>query len=121
MKKTIGLILSLIISFVSLAQVEKYDEIKMKVILDKQPLPGTSIIIENSESQDSFNTDFDGEVKIKIPNDKDLVRLSFLGPIVRVKIIRPVDSIVVNLDKKRVNYFLDGKRMKKRKIKFSGY
>ncbi|NAS30975.1 hypothetical protein GTQ40_08350 [Flavobacteriaceae bacterium R38] len=105
MKKTIGLILILLIPFVSLAQVEKYDEIKMKVILDKQPLPGTSVIIENSENPDSFNTDFNGEVKIKIPNDKDLVRLSFLGLIVRVKIIRPVDSIVVNLDKKSELFF----------------
>ncbi|WP_075344539.1 hypothetical protein [Tenacibaculum agarivorans] len=111
----------LLIPLVSLGQVKKYDEIKVKVILDKQPLPGTSIIIENSENQDSFNTDFDGEVKIKIPNDKDRIRLSFIGPIVRMKILRHVDSIVVNLDTKKVYYFMDGKRMKKRKIKFSGY
>ncbi|PIE48888.1 MAG: hypothetical protein CSA39_05420 [Flavobacteriales bacterium] len=121
MKKIIGLILILLTTFILSAQVEKYDEIKMKVILNKQPLPGTSTIIENSENQDSFNTDFEGETKIKIPKDKDLVRLSFLGPIVRVKILRPVDSIIVNLDTKKAHYYFQGKRMKKRKIKFSGY
>lgn len=81
MEKIIKLILILLIPLISTGQVERYDEIKMKVILDKQPLPGTSIIIENLENQDSFNTNFDGEVKIKIPNDKDRIRLSFLGPI----------------------------------------
>ena len=120
MKKILLILISLI-PLLSFSQNEQFDEIKMKVIIDKQPLPGTSILIENTENQLDFNTDFNGEVKIKIPKDKNLVRLSFLGPIVRVKILRPTDSIIVNLDSKKVRYYFEGKRMKKRKIKFSGY
>ncbi|MEO0528770.1 MAG: hypothetical protein AAFZ89_16175 [Bacteroidota bacterium] len=121
MNNSIWILLILLVAFASSNQTTKYDEINVKVILDKQPLPGASIIIEGSENHDAFNTDFDGEATIQIPKDKDLVRLSFLGPIVHVKIIRPADSIVVNLDKKKVRYFLDGKKMNKRKIKFRGY
>ena len=84
-------------------QGEKYDEIKMKIIIREQPLPGAIIHIENSNNSDTFNTDFDGETTIQIPKNKDLIRLSFLGPIVRVKILRPVDSIVVDLDSKKAS------------------
>jgi hypothetical protein len=82
MKQIILLPYCFLIFLVSFSQNQEYDEIKIKVIIDKQPLPGTSILIENTENQLGFITDFDGEVKIKIPKDKGLVRLSFLGSIV---------------------------------------
>ena len=119
-----NILLSIIICFTSIltfAQSEQSDKIKMKVLIQKEPLPGTSIIIEDTDNPDFFTTDFDGEVEIIIPKERNFVRLSFLGPIVRVKILRPTDSIVVDLDSKKATYYNKGKKLKKRKIKVSGY
>jgi len=49
-------------------------------------MAGTNIYIENQEKNDSFTTDFEGEAIIKIPKDKNLIRLYFMGPNVRFKI-----------------------------------
>ncbi len=121
MKKAIITIIFSFISILTFSQTLKYDEIKMLVLDEAGPLPGVSIIIEKSINDDVFNTDFDGEVKIKIRKDLDLVRLSFMGPIIRIKILRPTDSIKVNLLEKKAYYYDNGKRIKKRKIKVSGY
>lgn len=119
MIKNILLILFFLIPLISHSQQVEYEEIKIKIIIDKGPLLGAMIYIENLEKNDSFTTDFDGEAIIKIPKDKDLIRLSFLGPIVRFKILRPTDYIVIDLDSKKVWYYLNGKKIKKKKIKFS--
>jgi hypothetical protein len=109
MKKNILLILFLLIPFISHSQHEEYEEIKIKII-DKGPLLGANIYIENLEKNDSFTTDFEGEAIINIPKDKDLIRLSFMGPIVRFKILRPTDYIVIDLDSKKVWYYFNGKK-----------
>lgn len=114
MKKIIGLILITLTPLILIAQSQEYDEVKINVILDKQPVSGALIIIED---QDTFITDFEGEAKVKIPKYRERIRLSFLGPVVHVKVLRPVDSIVVNLDSKKAKYFFENKIMKKRKIK----
>lgn len=119
MKKNILLIFFLLIPFISHSQHEEYEEIKIKIIIDKGPLLGANIYIENLEKNDSFTTDFEGEAIIKIPKDKDLIRLSFMGPIVRFKILRPTDYIVIDLDSKKVWYYYNGGKIKKKKIKFT--
>ena len=119
MKKYILLILISIIPMISYSQNSEYEEIKIKISIDKGPLIGANIYIENLEKNDSFTTDFEGEAIIKIPKDKDLIRLSFTGPIVRFKILRPTDYIVVDLDSKKVWYYFDGKKIKKNKIIFT--
>jgi hypothetical protein len=118
MKKDIFLILFFLIPFISHSQQEDYEEIKLKII-DKGPLAGANIYIENLEKNDSFTTDFEGEAIIKIPKNKDLIRLSFLGPVVKFKILRPTDFIVVDLESKKVWYYFKGKKIKKKKIKFN--
>ena len=80
-------------------------------------MAGTNIYIENQEKNDSFTTDFEGEAIIKIPKDKNLIRLYFMGPNVRFKILRPTDYIVIDLDSKKVWYYFKGKKIKKKKIK----
>ncbi|WP_291108951.1 hypothetical protein [Flavobacterium sp. UBA6195] len=119
MKKNILLILFFLIPLISHSQQEEYEEIKIKISIDKGPLAGANIYIENLEKNDSFTTDFEGEAIIKIPKDKDLIRLSFMGPTVRFKILRPTDYIVVDLDSKKVWYYFNGKKIKKKKIKFT--
>ena len=107
-----------LISFISNSQQIEYEEIKLKII-NKGPIAGANIYIENLEKNDSFTTDFEGEAIIKIPKDKNLIRLYFMGPYVRFKILRPTDYIVVDLDLKKVWYYFKGKKIKKKKIKFS--
>ena len=119
MKKNILLILFFLIPLISHSQQEEYEEIKIKISIDKEPLAGANIYIENLEKNDLFTTDFDGEAIIKIPKDRDLIKLNFLGPIVRFKILRPTDYIVVDLDSKKVWYYFNGKKIKKKKIKFT--
>lgn len=99
MKKDIYLIFFFLIPFISHSQQVEYEEIKLKII-DKGPIAGANIYIENLEKNDTFTTDFEGEAIIKIPKDKNLIRLYFLGPYVRFKILRPTDYIVVDLDSK---------------------
>lgn len=118
MKKTILITLFFLIPFISHSQQEDYEEIKIKII-DKGPMAGANIYIENLEKNDSFTTDFEGEAIIKIPKDKNLIKLSFMGPYVRFKILRPTDYIVVDLDSKKVWYYFKGKKIKKKKIKFN--
>lgn len=119
MKKYILLILISTTSMISYSQNSEYEEIKIKIIIDKGPLLGAMIYIENLEKNDSFITDFDGEAIIKIPKDKDLIRLSFMGPIVKFKILRPTDYIIVDLDSKKVWYYFNEKKIKKKNIKFT--
>lgn len=118
MKKTILITLFFLIPFISHSQQEDYEEIKIKII-DKETMVGANIYIENLEKNDSFTTDFEGEAIIKIPKDKNLIKLSFMGPYVRFKILRPTDYIVVDLDSKKVWYYFKGKKIKKKKIKFN--
>jgi hypothetical protein len=56
------------------------------------------------------------EAIIKIPKDKDLIRLSFMGPIVRFKILRPTDYIVIDLDSKKSGTTIMGEKLRKRKL-----
>lgn len=105
-----------LIPLISHSQQEEYEEIKIKISIDKGPLAGANINIENLEKNDSFTTDFEGEAIIKIPKDKDLIRLSFMGPIVKFKILRPTDYIIVDLDSKKVWYYFNGKKLKRRKL-----
>ena len=93
----------------------------MKLIIDNQPLPGANIYLTDWKNGEDFNTDFEGEAVIKVPKDKEQIRLSFMGPIVRLKIIRPVDSILVNLDSRQARYYFDGKRINKRRLEVSGH
>lgn len=97
---------------ISYSQNSEHEEIKIKISIDKGPLIGANIYIENLEKNDSFTTDFEGEAIIKIPKDKDLIRLSFTGPIVRFKILRPTDYIVVDLDSKKFCITLMEKKLK---------
>lgn len=121
MNKIIASLILSIISILAYSQDGSSHEIKMFIIDNDEPLPGVSIYIGENISNNAYDTNFDGEAKIKVRKDIDFVILSFMGPRVRVKIQRPTDSIVVNLKRKRAYYYLNGERMKKRKIKIYGF
>ncbi|TAI47840.1 hypothetical protein [Flagellimonas allohymeniacidonis] len=120
MKISICTILYLL-PIIACSQNEELDTIKMKLILDNQPLRGANIYIADWKNGESFNTDFEGEATIRIPKNKEQVRLGFMGPVVRLRIIRPVDSIVVNLNSKKARYYFNSKKMNKQKLKVRGY
>lgn len=117
MKQFLILIFS-ICSFLAYSQDVSTDKIKLRLIDEEgQSLPGARVFIEGMVNHKVFDTDFDGETTIEIPKDKDEIRLSLLCPTVIVKIVRPVDSILINLKSREARYFYKGKQVKKRKVK----
>jgi len=106
---------------ICLSQEISVDSINLFIEIQNEPFPGVGIYIEDLEIQEATTTDFHGRALLHLPRDKNEIRLSFLGPIVRLKIFRPTDSISINLDKKRAVFFYQGRRTKKKKLSFSGY
>lgn len=75
----------------------------------------------DSDPPSGTTSNMDGLAILLMPEDKKFVEISFLGPYVRLEIIRPVDSIFFDINKKRATYYLDRKRINRKKQIVEGY
>ncbi|TKG95217.1 hypothetical protein EYV94_10930 [Puteibacter caeruleilacunae] len=104
------------------AQANGVDTVKIKLIaLDKEPLRGATLYVKGSNPPYGVISDFNGEAEMIMKERNSIIELSFIGPYVAFKVNQPVDSISVNLERKRALYFYKNKKVKKVRLKISGY
>jgi len=99
--KSLILLSAILFTSFFFSQENDIDHIKLKVIISEQSLPGANIYFEGMEQNEVLTTDFDGTKFLELHKNINSLRLNFMGLIVNIKVIRPVDSILVYLDKKR--------------------
>ena len=58
-----------------------------------------------------------GYAKLQIGARDSSIRLNFMGPNIEFKLLRPVDSIYVNLKRKKVVYYYESKKVRRRRLK----
>ena len=58
-----------------------------------------------------------GYAELQIDSRDIAVQLSYMGPNIEFKLLRPVDSIYVNLKRKKVVYYYDSKKVRRRRLK----
>ena len=97
------------------------DKVKLKLMADKEPLRGATIIIKESNPARGTTSDMNGEAELIIPNEFKIVEISFLGPYTTLEIIRPVDSIYFDITSRTATYYLKNKKIKKKKQTVKGY
>jgi hypothetical protein len=88
---------------------------------EKNPLPGVTIIIKNSNPTIGTQTDFNGKATLNLIDFDVDVELSYLGPYTKFKLIDNIDCVKVYIDKRRVVFYSNNKVVKKIKYKKNGY
>lgn len=112
-------VLFIAIETVSLGQ--STDTIKIKLVAGQEIIRGANVVVKDHTPIIGTATDMNGLATLIIPNNKDLVEISFIGPYVRLKIERPTDSIYFDLNTKKATFYKDNKKIKTRKQVVSGY
>jgi hypothetical protein len=96
-----------------------YSIIKFKVEESKNnPLPGTSIY--EKETTNVTTTNFEGEAFLELKNTTQTIILSFIGPQISFNLIDNIDFIHLNIEKRRLTFYRNGKKVKSIKPKFDG-
>lgn len=114
-----SLIVFLFLSIIAFSQEKEIEIIKFKVEESKNnPLPGVSIYEKGTSN--GTTTNFDGEALLELYNKNQTVILSFLGPQISFNLINNIDLIHLNIEKRRLTFYRNGKKVKRIKPKFDG-
>lgn len=105
--------LFIINSLILSSQTEK---VKFKFILEKEPLIGATLFVKGSNPENKTYTDLNGNAELNI-RGQETIQISFLGPYTELKLERQVDSVYVNLNKKKAVFYYKGKKQKQKKVK----
>jgi hypothetical protein len=97
------------------------DKIKIRLMADKEPLRGATLLIKGSNPPQGTTSDINGDAELIIPRESKEVEISFMGPYTLLEVIRPVDSIYFDISSRIATYYLDKKRMKKKRQIVKGY
>ncbi|UPQ80675.1 carboxypeptidase-like regulatory domain-containing protein [Flavobacterium azooxidireducens] len=117
--ETISLIVFLFLSINAFSQEKEVEIIKFKVEESKNnPLPGVSIYEKGTSN--GTTTNFDGEAFLELHNKNQTIVLSFLGPQISFNLINNIDFIQLNIEKRRLTFYRNGKKIKRIKPKFDG-
>jgi len=103
---------------------ENQDTVKIKLLLieSKEPVIGASLYLKNSSRTFLGMSDLDGEATLCIPIDKkNVIIISMLGPYIELKIIRPVDFIIFDINAKKATYYFNNKKIRTKKQLVKGY
>ncbi len=114
-----SLIVFLFLSIIAFSQEKEIEIIKFKVEESKNnPFPGVSIY--EKETSIGTTTNFDGEAFLELHNKNQTIVLSFLGPQISFNLINNIDLIHLNIEKRRLTFYRNGKKVKRIKPKFDG-
>ncbi len=117
--ETLSLIVFLFLSINTFSQEKEVEIIKFKVEESKNnPLPGVSIYEKGTSN--GTTTNFDGEAILELKNTNQTIILSFLGPQISFNLIDNIDFIHLNIGKRRLTFYRNGKKVKIIKPKFDG-
>ena len=117
--ETLSLIVFLFISINAFSQEKELETIKFKVEESKNnPLPGVSIYEKGTSN--GTTTNFEGEAFLELKNTNQTIILSFMGPQISFNLIDNIDFIHLNIGKRRLTFYRNGKKVKSIKPKFEG-
>jgi hypothetical protein len=91
------------------------------LVAGEEIIRGANVLVKDLKPPTETTTDINGMATLIIPRDKNLVEISFIGPYVRLKIERPVDSIFFDINSKKATFYLNKKKVKTRKQMVRGY
>lgn len=94
--------------------------VKFKIEESKNnPLPGVSIYKKGTSN--ATTTNFEGEAFLELHNKNQTIVLSFLGPQISFNLMENIDFIHLNIEKRRLTFYRNGKKIKKIKPKFDSF
>ncbi len=108
--------------FVNLFSQISSKSINFEVYYEKDyPLAGGNLVEKNLNILNGTTTDFNGKDNLIISNYNSEFELTFTGPIVRFKIPEKTEKIIINIDKRRIEYYHNDKIFKRKRLKFKGF
>jgi hypothetical protein len=85
------------------------------------PIAGANIVEREAKKINETTTDFNGKAQLIVNNFNSEFELSFTGPHVRFKIPEKTEKIIINIDKRRIEYYHNDKIFKHKRIKLIGF
>ncbi len=122
--RKIKLILTLIIIFISINSFSqaKSKTVYFEVYYEKDyPIAGGNIVERETKKINETTTDFNGKAQLIVTDFNSEFELSYTGPHVRFKIPKKTEKIMINIEKRKIEYYKNNKIFKRKKIKLIGY
>lgn len=85
------------------------------------PIAGANIVEREAKKINETTTDFDGKAQLIVTNFNSEFELSFTGPHVRFKIPEKTEKIIINIDKRRIEYYHNDKIFKRKRVMLKGF
>lgn len=102
-------------SVVSFSQESDKNIVKFKCMIGSEPLIGAKLYIKKSNPYDEVHTDINGFAELEIKEDT-VIEIYYIGPYTTLSVKLPVDSIYLNVDKKKAECFYKNKKVRNRKL-----
>lgn len=100
----------------------KSKNIYFEVYFEKDyPLAGGNIVEREAKKINETTTDFNGKAELIVTDFNSEFELSFTGPYVRFKIPEKTEKLIINIEKRKINYYYNEKIFKRKRIKLSGF
>lgn len=116
--KTILFLILLITSNLLYSQSYTKETIKFTILFDKnEPAKMMNVYVKNSNPPIGTTSDLNGYAVLQLKNEKQTIEISAIGPSMSFDLIKPLDSIFVNFNKRKIIFYYKGKRIKKVKPK----
>ena len=122
--RKIKLILTLIIIFISINSFSqaKSKTVYFEVYYEKDyPIAGGNIVERETKKINETTTDFNGKAQLIVTDFNSEFELSYTGPHVRFKKHKKTEKIMINIEKRKIEYYKNNKIFKRKKIKLIGY
>ena len=122
--RKIKLILTLIIIFISINSFSqaKSKTVYFEVYYEKDyPIAGGNIVERETKKINETTTDFNGKAQLIVTDFNSEFELSYTGPHVRFKIPEKTEKIIINIDKRRIDYYHNDKIFKRKRVKLKGF
>ena len=85
------------------------------------PIAGGNIVEREAKKINETTTDFNGKAQLIVTDFNSEFELSYTGPHVRFKIPKKTEKIMINIEKRKIEYYKNNKIFKRKKIKLIGY
>ena len=85
------------------------------------PIAGGNIVEREAKKINETTTDFNGKAQLIVADFNSEFELSYTGPHVRFKIPKKTEKIMINIEKRKIEYYKNNKIFKRKKIKLIGY
>ena len=100
----------------------KSKNIYFEVYFEKDyPLAGGNLVEREAKKINETTTDFNGKAELIVTDFNSEFELSFTGPHVRFKIPEKTEKIIINIEKRKINYYYNEKIFKRKRIKLRGF